>query len=121
MPAVYPASKARHAPWWSALRAAGLPIVASWVDWQGNAPGAEPTADAWSRHWILCIDEAAAADVLLFYAGEGETACGALVELGAALASGAHVYVVSPYAWSVPHHPRCRTFATLADAVEAIK
>jgi hypothetical protein len=29
---VYVASKARHWVWWAALRAAGVPIVAPWID-----------------------------------------------------------------------------------------
>jgi hypothetical protein len=118
---IYCASKVKHGAWWRALRSAGVPIAASWIDWQANDPGAdEPTADAWSRHWSRCIDEAADADVCLFVNNEGEQACGALVELGAALAAGKRVFVVSPYKWTFASHPRCRVFATLEDAVTAI-
>ena len=68
MPSVYPASKAKqHAFWWRALRSSGLRLVTSWIDWTLNRLGAEtPTADRWSRHWVKCMDEAAAADVCLF-------------------------------------------------------
>lgn len=66
------------------------------------------------------ISEAAAADICLFVCNEGETACGALVEMGAALAAGKQVWIVSPHQWSVAHHQRCRTFKSLADAVTAI-
>jgi len=76
---VYPASKSRHSAWWRALQAAGVPIVASWIQ-----------------------------------------SCGALIEMGAALAAGRQVFIVSPYEWSVANHPRCRTFRTLHDAVHAI-
>ena len=31
MTSVYPASKAHHAEWWKALRAAGVPISCSWI------------------------------------------------------------------------------------------
>jgi hypothetical protein len=116
---VYPASKARHADWWKALQAAGVPLAASWIDSDINRTD-DPSDDAWSRHWSACIQESSSADVVLFYAAEGEQQCGSLVELGAALASGKRVFVVSCYGWSVAHHPRCRIFPSLAAAVEAI-
>jgi hypothetical protein len=34
---VYPASKAHHAEWWRALRAAGVPISANWIDGRATA------------------------------------------------------------------------------------
>jgi hypothetical protein len=118
---IYCASKAKHAAWWASLQAAGVPIAASWIDWSANEPGAlEPTNDAWGRHWQRCIDEAADADVCLFVCNEGETACGALIEAGAALAAGRQVFVVSPDWWSFAHHERCRVFKSLADAITAI-
>jgi len=117
---VYTASKAKHAQWWRALRAAGIDIVSTWIDWDGNLSGSIPTADAWARHWCRCIDEARDCDILLFVNGEAEQACGALVELGAALAAGKRVFLVSPHWWSFQHHPRVRCFETLADAVSAL-
>jgi hypothetical protein len=45
---VCPASKARHFVWWQALRAAGVPIVASWIDAPFNRDHSEPSEDAWS-------------------------------------------------------------------------
>jgi hypothetical protein len=50
-----------------------------------------------------------------------ETACGALIELGAALATGKQMWIVSLDEWSAAHHPRCRTFKSLADAITALK
>lgn len=120
MIAVYAASKAKHAPWWRALRATGIEVCSSWVDWPHNAPGSEPTAEQWSRHWTRCIDEARDCDVLLFVSNQDEQACGALIELGAALANGALVYIVSPHWCSVSHHPRCRTFKTIEGAIDSI-
>ncbi len=39
---VYCASKVRnHREHWTALRAAGIPIVASWIDWDRNSDRAE--------------------------------------------------------------------------------
>jgi hypothetical protein len=117
---IYCASKAKHAAWWRALRAAGVPIIATWIDWSRNHDGGEPTADEWQRHWERCINEASAADILLFVAFEDERQCGALLEAGAALAAGKRCYVVSPHWWSVANHPRCRIFRTLEDAVTAV-
>jgi hypothetical protein len=118
---IYPASKAKHAPWWRALRACGLPIEATWPDWPLNEPGAPaPTADDWRAHWDNCITGAAAADVLLFVDQVDETAKGALVELGAALARGRRVFMVSDRDWSFRHHPLVTSFKTLADAVRAL-
>lgn len=117
---VYPASKALHADWWKALRGAGVPIEASWIDSEINTTDAKVSSECWSRHWCSCISEAAAADIVLFYAAEGEIQCGSLVEVGAALAHGKRIFVVSPYEWTVSNHPRCRVFATLADAVAAL-
>jgi hypothetical protein len=120
MTTVYPASKAKHAEFWKALQAAGLPIVASWISWEGNKSDAKVTRDMWSRHWESCIEQAAAADICLFVSFKGEVACGSLIESGAALAAGKQVYVVSDDWFSFSHHPRCRVFPTLADAVAAI-
>jgi hypothetical protein len=108
--------------WPQALRAAGIPIEADWIDSPLNFPGGDkPTPDQWSRHWRACIDQAAAADITLFVANEGETQCGALCEIGAALAAGRQVFVVSDYDWSIAHHPTCRTFPDLSAAIRAIK
>jgi hypothetical protein len=120
---VYPASKAHplHIEMWRALRQAGVPIISPcWIDWSGNEDRDSLTADDWGRHWHDCIINARAADVLLFYSAEGETACGQLVELGAALAHGVQCFVVGPHWWSVAHHRLCRIFPTLADAIAAI-
>jgi hypothetical protein len=113
---VYVASKAKHHRWWAALRHF-IPIEASWIDADFNQQNAEPCAETWAAHWQTCITEAAAADICLFVCFEGETACGALVELGAALAAGRQCWIVSDYDWSIAHHPLVRRFATLEDAV----
>jgi hypothetical protein len=48
--------------------------------------------------------------------------CGALLEVGAALGADKQVFLVSPYEWSIAHHPNVRRFATLEDAIgELIK
>jgi hypothetical protein len=118
-PKIYPASKSRHWPWWAALRAAGLPIAASWIDCEFNRTGTE--APDWSLHWRKCIEEAADADILLMFAAEGENQMGALLETGAALAAGKLVYLVTPHEWSFEHHPRVRRFPTIEAAIGAIR
>jgi hypothetical protein len=46
---------------------------------------------------------------------------GALLEAGAALGAGKHVFLVSHHPWPfLRHHPKCRSFETLADAITAI-
>src|SRR5262245_50320154 len=44
----------------------------------------------------------------------------ALIEVGAALAAGKQVFLVSPDWWSLGNHPLCRLFETIEDAVSAI-
>src|SRR5262245_58047803 len=117
MPTVYVASKAKHAFWWRALRAAGIDITSTWIDWSGNRADHEPCADEWQRHWSRCCKEARNADILLFVDLDDERQCGSLIEMGAALASGAQVYIVSPHWWSISHHPDCRVFPDLEHAV----
>jgi hypothetical protein len=52
---------------------------------------------------------------------EDERQFGALLEAGACLGNGGQLYLVSPHDWPfLCHHPRCRSFKTLADAVSAI-
>jgi hypothetical protein len=78
---IYVASKARHFGWWQALKACGLPIVCSWISWERNIDGQEPTADEWSRHSDRCFREAADADILLLYCnGDDERHFGSLLE-----------------------------------------
>jgi hypothetical protein len=101
------------------LRAAGLPIEATWIDCEFNHTGA-PCPD-FSLHWRKCIEEAAAADILILYAAQDESQMGALVECGAALGAGKQVFLVTPHDWSIEHHPRVKRFPTLEAAVQAIR
>jgi hypothetical protein len=64
---VYCASKAKYWPWWQAVRSAGLPINASWIDWPHNIDDSEPTPDSWRAHSAKCLEQAAAAEILLLY------------------------------------------------------
>jgi hypothetical protein len=114
---IYPASKVRHLPMWKALTAAGVPIRASWLDAPFNTTGEEPLPESWATHWSRCCDEAAAADIVLFYAKADEYQMGALIEAGAALGAGKQVWCISPHRWSFRHHPRCRNFESLDQAI----
>ena len=58
--------------------------------------------------------------MLLFVNGENEQTCGALIEAGAASAAGRQLFVVSTGASPFSHHPNCRNFSALADAIAAI-
>jgi hypothetical protein len=118
---VYPCSKSRHAPFWAALRAAGVNIAASWPWWERNADGLEPSTIEWCDHSARCISEAADADILLLYAREDEQQFGALLECGSALGAGKQVYLVADRPWPfLRNHPRVRSFRTLEDAIAAI-
>src|SRR5262249_3571924 len=50
---IYAPSNAHHSP-----IAAQVRSYIFWIDWPGNSLSNEPTADAWSSHWVRCIDEA---------------------------------------------------------------
>jgi hypothetical protein len=88
---VYIASKSRHGAQWKELRAGGEPIVSTWID----ECEAGQTSD-WDDLWSRCIREAAECDTLILYAEPGEVLYGAMIEVGAALASGRRVIYVGP-------------------------
>jgi len=56
---IYVASKAKHTFWWRALRSAGLPVAASWIDSPINYGLINPSSDVWSAHWQTCCEQAA--------------------------------------------------------------
>jgi hypothetical protein len=118
---IYPSSKSKYWPFWTAMRAAGVPIEASWISAEFNRTGEEPTAEHFGRHWEICCREAAAADIVLMYAAAEDRQMGALVEVGCALGAGKRVYLVSPFDWSWAHHRNVRRFDTLEDAITAIQ
>jgi hypothetical protein len=119
---VYCASKSKFWPWWAALRAGGLPISASWVDWPHNIDDSEPTDDEWRAHAELCIEQAASCDILLLYIDRDDARhFGALLEAGAALGAGKSVYLVSRHPWPfLRNHPNVRSFDSLSAAITAI-
>jgi hypothetical protein len=116
------ASKAKHYSWWQSLRAAGVPIISTWIDWPHNVAGTPvPDALSWQARWERNLSDAGAADALIFLDLPGENQCGAIAEMAAALALGKHVLLVSENWWSIEHHRRVRKFSRLEDAIAAIK
>jgi len=111
---IYMASKAKHGPRWRQLRAAGWPILSTWID----ECEVGKTVD-WSDLWTRNIREASEARVLIAYHEPGETMKGALTEIGAALANGRAVLWVGPgkeyTAWN---HPLVIPCSTVAEALE---
>jgi len=115
---IYCASKAKHHPRWQALRAMGLDI-------RGLAAQLQHSRTILGRvvcSLEQCVREASNSQALLLVMLENENHCGALVEMGAALASGRQVHAVLPSSvgLSFRHHPLVQVHATIADAVKAI-
>lgn len=110
---LYTASKTRHAPTWRGLRAAGVPVISTWIDEAG--PGETASfPDLWSR----CIREASTASALLVYAEEGDLLKGGFVEVGAALGCGVPVFAVGTQAgWSFTSHPLVTKCESVAEAL----
>lgn len=109
---IYIASKTKHGPRWRALRAAGEPIISTWID--EAEVGA--TSD-WPDLWIRCVGEASCAAVTIVYAEAGEVLKGAWVEVGAALACGRRVIAVCVDEFSVFHHPSIERSSTIEEAL----
>ena len=95
--AIYVASKSIHASKWRVLRSVGVPIISTWID---HGEDADMTA-----LWCSCIDEARNATHVIAYYESDETWKGAFVEIGAALASGAQVWVIGDPPGSWVNHP----------------
>jgi hypothetical protein len=110
----YVASKTRHAPMWRAIRDKGISINSTWIDEAGL--GETPDyRDLASR----CINEASTADSVIIYAEPGDTLQGALLECGAALASGRPVVCVGGnerFSRVFAYHPLMHSADSLDDA-----
>lgn len=109
---IYVASKAIHADIWLAIRASGVPIISTWID-EAGVGQTKSFVDLWTR----CIWEAANCHALILYVEPGEVLKGALVEVGAALASGAKVFVVGDPPGSFSSHPLVTKCSVLHEAV----
>jgi hypothetical protein len=116
MSGIYAASLTKHAPRRLALRAAGAPLVSTWLDEWG--PGESPSMrDLWIRN----VREAAAADALVLYHEAGDVLKGAFVEVGAALACDVPVFVVGDPPGSWVAHPSVHRCPSLNEALRQIR
>lgn len=86
---IYIASKTKHAAHWRKLRAQGFNVISTWIDEAGPGESLDLRDLA-----VRCVAEAARADFLILYCEPGDFLKGALIEVGAALASGVQVLVV---------------------------
>jgi hypothetical protein len=109
---IYMASKTRHGPRWRSLRAAGYPIISTWID-EAGVGETESFEDLWRR----CVQEASTAEYTIVYREPGEVLKGAFVEVGAALASGRHVLSVGCEDLSFTHHALVRPCSDLGFAL----
>ena len=80
MKKIYIASKIKYAHRWIALRASGINIISTWIDFVGKETDAI-MADICAR----CINESNVCDVMIVYAEEGDYLKGAFIEMGIAL------------------------------------
>lgn len=109
---IYVASKSKHAAMWRSYRER-YPITSTWID-EAEKGQTRNVSEFWSR----CLSEVADSNVLILYTEEGETQKGALVEVGAALASGVFVLVVGPVNQTWIEHPLVTRAETLTRAFE---
>lgn len=114
---IYVVSKVRHAEMWRVMRERGLPIISSWID-----DGLEAEID-FSEAWPRYLTEAAEASFVIVYAQPDEILKGGLLELGAALAQGAHAFIVGDIAAlrTVRYHRRMRRALSVQHAVTQIQ
>lgn len=111
---IYVVSKVAHAGVWKGLRDRGYPIISTWID-DGTEPGID-FIEAWPRY----LGEAAQASFVIVYVLPGEELKGGLVEIGAALANNAYVFIVGscPSALrTVRHHPRVHQATSVGHAL----
>jgi nucleoside 2-deoxyribosyltransferase len=96
------------------LRAAGAPIISTWIDEAGEGESAD-LHDLWGR----CISESKNCDALIVYREPEDVLKGAWVEIGAALAVGRPVYAVGLNGFTISKYRGIKHFDCLADAFKA--
>jgi hypothetical protein len=110
---IYIASKTYHAPLWRDLRTQGIPIISTWIDEAGDEESSS-FEDLWRR----CIDEASSAQFTIVYRASGDVLKGALIEVGAALASGRQVIAVGCEGFTFTHHKQVQHAASMQEALK---
>lgn len=112
MTGIYIASKTAHAAKWKHMRSDGLPIISTWID-EAGVGESQCLIDLWRR----CINESCMCDALIVYREPGEILKGALIEVGAALACGVHVFAVGCGEFTFVNHPLVTQCADLSEAI----
>lgn len=110
---IYIASKTTHGARWRDLRASGAPIVSTWID-----EAEQGATSNWHDLWHRCVREASEAAATIVYREDGEVLKGAWVEVGAALSAGKVVFAVGCDEFSIRHHMRVVSCASLDEALE---
>lgn len=117
---VYAASKVKHAGMWRALRDFGMPIHSSWIDEAGEGQTADHAELA-----MRCLLEVHETQALILFCEPGDILKGALIEAGAALALGKHVYCVgtceSLSIRTFSKHPNWHEVSTVHEAFMAAR
>jgi hypothetical protein len=114
---IYVASKTKHAAIWRDLRSKGVPINSTWIDEAGQGES-EDLSDLAAR----CVSEASMAGALVLYSESDDVLKGALIEVGAALASGVPVFSVGnsvSLSTVLRCHPLWQECRSLEDAMDA--
>lgn len=122
---IYVASRAsipERGAMWRASRAAGHPIISSWIDEDGVG-ATEDFGDLWDR---IRREVTGATAIILYAEPEDFPLKGAYVEVGMALAASVPVYAVLPRVALEPRtmrpvgswlaHPKCRVVNTIGEA-----
>lgn len=114
---VYVISKIKHAEMWRELRDK-VNIISSWIDIENNE---DP--DVLTKMWVTFIEEASTCTHAIVYVEEEEQLKGGLIELGAALAGGATVYVIGhvPELRTVQFHPRVHLGSSISEVLKKIQ
>lgn len=116
---VYIASQTKHAQKWIDLRNKGLEISSTWIDQAGIGESTNLSDLA-----FRCIRESAEANWLILYCEEGDFLKGALMEVGAALASDVPVLCVGKcqsISATFQKHPLWFDVASMDDAIKHIR
>lgn len=116
---IYFASKLKHAPRWRTLCAESDQFIAHARWLKHNTLGTEDSPRNARRFWVEDVQDVLTADAVIVYAEGDDHLRGALIEAGAAIASGIRVYVVGKHpdygTWQ--YHPSVRRARSLEEAI----
>jgi hypothetical protein len=120
MSRIYVASKTKHQAKWRALKAAGEPIISTWIDLPIDKSG---NAVDHQAIWRSFIHECVTATAVVLYVEPGEVLKGGLVEIGAALGAGVSVFYVGDESdlGTFAAHPRMWKCNSVMEAMDRAK